>query len=422
MADSTYHAANVVAVSDDGVPLKTKLARATRRNKLRAFALVAPLLLFLCLSFLWPIVSMLVRSVHAPDFGTVFHRTAEIIQTWDGEGLPSEEVYKALVEDISQGRDERTIGRAATRFNFAVPGTRSVFTRTARNIRKIEGPPYKEQLIELNDAWGDRENMLAVQRLVEPLTGRFYLNAVDYQIGENNEIERQPEERQIYVNLFVRTLVMSAVITALCILLGYPVSYLLATLPLRYSNLLMILVLLPFWTSLLVRTTSWIALLQKEGVLNDLVVGVGLISDENRLQMMFNATGTVIAMTHILLPFMILPLFSVMKTIPPSYMRAARSLGANQFTAFTRVYMPQTLPGIGAGSILVFILSIGFYITPALVGGQSGQMISNLIAYHMQRSLNWGLAAALATMLLVGVLALYWLYNRIVGVDNVKLG
>ncbi|MBZ0218380.1 MAG: ABC transporter permease, partial [Fimbriimonadaceae bacterium] len=233
---------------------------------------------------------------------------------------------------------------------------------------------------------------------------------------------RQPEERQIYLRLFGRTLLLSAVVTILCILLGYPVAYLLATLPLRYSNLLMILVLLPFWTSLLVRTTSWIALLQREGVINDLVVGIGLIGDESRLQMMFNATGTTIAMTHILLPFMILPLYSVMKTIPPSYLRAARSMGANQALAFVRVYMPLTMPGVGAGSILVFILAIGYYITPALVGGQSGTLISNIIAYHMQKSLNWGLAAALSTMLLVGVLALYWLYNRIVGVDNMKLG
>jgi putative spermidine/putrescine transport system permease protein len=127
-------------------------------------------------------------------------------------------------------------------------------------------------------------------------------------------------------------------------------------------------------------------------------------------------------MTHILLPFMVLPLYSVMKTIPPTYVRAARSLGANQWTAFWRVYAPMTLPGVGAGAVLVFIISIGYYITPALVGGQTGQMISNLIAFHMQNSLNWGLAAALGSILLAGVLVLYWLYGRIVGVDNVKLG
>ena len=184
----------------------------------------------------------------------------------------------------------------------------------------------------------------------------------------------------------------------------------------------MILVLLPFWTSLLVRTSAWIVLLQQQGVINDMLVWLGLVANEARLQMIFNQTGTMIAMTHILLPFMILPLYSVMKTIPPYYVRAAKSLGATNWTAFWRVYFPQSTPGIGAGAILVFILSIGYYITPELVGGTSGVFISNRIAFHITNSLNWGLAAALATLLLALVMILYWLYDRLVGIDNVKLG
>ena len=205
-------------------------------------------------------------------------------------------------------------------------------------------------------------------------------------------------------------------------ILGYPVAHLLATLPLRYSNLLMILVLLPFWTSLLVRTTSWIALLQSQGVINDLLVLLGMVGEEGRVQMMYNQLGTIVAMTHILLPFMILPLYSVMKTIPRDYVRAARSLGATSLTAFLKVYFPQSVPGIGAGFLLVFILAIGYYITPALVGGSSGQLISNQIAFHMQISLNWSLAAALGAILLFGVVLLYWLYDRLIGIDNMKLG
>ena len=215
---------------------------------------------------------------------------------------------------------------------------------------------------------------------------------------------------------------ISLLVTIFCLILAYPVAYLLATLPLRSSNILMIFVLLPFWKSLLVRTTSWIVLLQSQGVINDLLVWTDLISDKNRIQMIYNQTGTLIAMTQILLPFMILPLYSVMKTIPPSYMQAAQSLGANPAWAFIKIYMPQTSPGIGAGSLLVFILAIGYYITPALVGGQNGQLISNFIAYHMKSSLNWGLAGALGTVLLVLVLLLYWLYNKLVGIDNMKLG
>ncbi|MBL4892609.1 MAG: ABC transporter permease, partial [Rhizobiaceae bacterium] len=215
---------------------------------------------------------------------------------------------------------------------------------------------------------------------------------------------------------------LSAIITFLCLLIAFPVSYLLSILPLRTSNLLMILVLLPFWTSLLVRTTAWIAILQTQGILNNILVSIGLVSDDGRIQMIYNQTGTIIAMVHILLPFMILPLFSVMKTIPPSYMRAARSMGATPFTAYRRVYFPLTLPGIAAGTLLVFILAIGYYITPALVGGEDGLLISNLIAYHIKSSLNWSLGAALGTILLVTVLVLYWLYNKLVGIDKLSFG
>jgi putative spermidine/putrescine transport system permease protein len=206
-------------------------------------------------------------------------------------------------------------------------------------------------------------------------------------------------------------------------LLAYPVSYMLATLPLRYSNILMILVLLPFWTSLLVRTSAWIVLLQQEGVINDLLVAAGVIGDDGRLRMIYNQTGTIIAMTHILLPFMILPLYSVMKTINPSYLRAARSLGANQLVAWFRVYFPLTLPGLAAGVMLVFILAIGYYITPALVGGETGIFISNMIASNMQgTSAQLRLAAALATILLVLVMIFYWLFNKMVGVERLKFG
>ena len=215
---------------------------------------------------------------------------------------------------------------------------------------------------------------------------------------------------------------MSLIIMGTCILLGYPVAWLLANLPARQANLLMILVLLPFWTSLLVRTSAWKVMLQQQGVINDLLVQLGLVADSARLVMINNETGTIVAMTHILLPFMILPMYSVMQTISPTYLRAAKSLGATNWTAFWRVYFPQTVPGIGAGSILVFILAIGYYITPEIVGGTKGVFISNRIAYSILKSLNWGLGAALASILLVAVLVLYWTYDKIVGIDNVKLG
>ena len=262
----------------------------------------------------------------------------------------------------------------------------------------------------------------AIRTAGDRLTARHYLNAVDLQRLPDGSIARQPPERRIYVPLLWRTLVISLGITGLCLLLGYPVAYLIAHAPSRRAGLLLGLVLLPFWTSLLVRTTSWIVLLQTQGVVNDLLVAVGLVADDGRIALIYNMTGTVVAMTHILLPFMVLPIYSIMRAIPPQQMNAAASLGASFPRAFLRVYWPQTLSGVGAGSLLVFILAIGYYITPALVGGQSGQLISNFIAYHMQTSLNWGLAGALGGILLACVAVLYLVYDRVVGLERMRLG
>ncbi|MEL0616116.1 ABC transporter permease [Cobetia marina] len=405
----------------DGVPLKQSLNRAIRRSRLKALLLVAPLLIFIGLAFVMPIFDMLSRSVDNPEVSTYLPRTSEALVDWDGEGLPDEATYAALADDLAAGLKARNLGRVASRLNYEMSGMRSLFMKSARKAARMEAP-YKAALIEADEDWQDPDIWRLIKRESTPYTASYYLAAVDRQFSPTGEIVEKPEYLQIHVSLFIRTFWMSAAITGLCLLLAYPVAWLLATLPAGRGNLLMILVLLPFWTSLLVRTTTWIAILQQQGVLNDMLVGVGILAEEARIQLIYNKTGTIIAMTHILLPFMILPLYSVMKTIPPSYMHAARSLGAGPITAFRRVYFPQTLPGIGAGSILVFILSIGYYITPALVGGQSGRFITNFIAYHMQTSLNWGLAAAIGSILLVVVILFYLVYNRLIGVDKVKLG
>ena len=408
----------------DGLPLKVSLQKALARSRLRAALLVLPLLGFLLVAFLLPIGDMLFRSVDNRIVGSILPRTALAIQGWDADGteLPGEAVFEALVRDMQAAAKERTLGRAARRLNYEKPGMSSLFRKSGRRAKRITGPSWRDQLIGIDKRWADINVWRLIHRESGALTGSYFLSAVDLSLNDRGELVRQPEPRRIYLTLFGRTVWMSGLITVLCLLLAYPVAYLLATLPLRVSNLLMILVLLPFWTSLLVRTTSWIALLQTEGVLNDLLVFAGLISEDGRLQMIHNKFGTFVAMVHILLPFMILPLYSVMKTIPPSLMRAARSLGAPPFTAFVRVYMPNTVSGVGAGCIMVFILSIGYYITPALVGGRTGTFISNFIAIHVSETLNWGLAAALGVLLLGLVLALYLLYDRIVGIDNMKLG
>ena len=405
----------------DGTPLKKKLAQALFRSRVRAVGLVLPLFAFVMASFVIPILALMWQGVYNDTFASYTPNLTQQLAKWDGVSSPSEEMFAALVTDLKTAREDKTIGRIATRVNQELPGTRSLFTSSARKVKKA-APPYAESMMKIDKDWGNLEVWQAMKLTSQSLTPGFYATALDSKYTVDQGFVSQVENRQIYVKLFWRTLLISGTVMLLCLLLGYPVAYLLATLPLRYSNLLMIMVLLPFWTSLLVRTTAWIAILQSQGVVNDLLVWIGITGDESRFSLIYNMTGTIVAMTHILLPFMILPLYSVMKTIPPSYMRAARSLGATPTRAFLKVYMPQTIPGVGAGGLLVFILAIGYYITPALVGGQDGQLISNMIAYHMQKSLNWSLAAALGGILLAGVLLLYWAYDRIIGIDNMKLG
>ena len=414
-----------VLTTADGVPLKKSLRRALRRKKITALLLVAPLFLFILLTFLIPISDMLLRSVDNKLVSDLLPRTVPLLAGWSetGEDLPGEVVFKAMVADIQEGAETKTILRLGRRLNFERAGMSSLFRKTARKVRRLKEPDsYKAVLLKIDKRWKDMNTWRLIKREGGIFTQSHFFSAIDRQINDDGSIGLKPEYKRIYIKLFGRTIILSLTITFMTILLGYPISYLLATLPTRTSNLLIILVLLPFWTSLLVRTTAWIALLQKEGVLNDLLVAVGMIANDQRIIMIHNKIGTVVAMTHILLPFMVLPLYSVMKTIPPSYMRAARSLGAKPFTAFRRIYVPNSIPGIGAGAILVFILAIGYYITPELVGGTSGTFISNMIAYHIQGSLNWGLGAALGTMLLLLVLALYILYDKVVGIDNMKLG
>jgi putative spermidine/putrescine transport system permease protein len=408
-------------LTTDGIPLKVSLKKAELRNKIRALLLVSPLLIFILLTFLVPIGDMLARSVDDRYINTVFPNTFEEYKKWDKQDLPPEEVYKVMFFEIMEGKGY-SIGKASTRMNYSKSGWKSLLKQSKRKFKKIKEGPYKEKMIATNKKWADPNYWKALGEMVDPLTMGYYLNAVDLRYDLNKEIIQQPKNRRIYNHIWYKTFKVSFLVTIFCLMLGYPIAYLLATLPLKYSNLLMICVLLPFWTSLLVRTVSWMIILQQKGVFNNLMVMAHLISDDNRWQLMYNQTGTIIVMTQILLPFMVLPLYSVMKTISPNYMRAALNLGASPLHAFYKVYMPNSVPGISAGGLLVFVIAIGYFITPELVGGKDGQMIGNWIGYHLKTTLNWGLCAALGAILLAVMTVLYWAYNKIVGIENIRLG
>jgi putative spermidine/putrescine transport system permease protein len=222
-----------------------------------------------------------------------------------------------------------------------------------------------------------------------------------------------------YVRVFLITLRISAIVTLFTLLLGYPVAYVLSAIRPSRANILMIFVLVPFWTSILVRSYAWMVLLGREGTVNELMIRIGL--RDTPMQLLNTRLAVYVGMVHILLPFMILPLYSVMRGIDRNYLRAAENLGAKPFQTFRHIFLPLTLPGIAAGALVVFILSLGFYITPALIGGPRDVMISMLIAQQVN-TLNWGFGSALALVLLVMAVAIYLLFNKILGVNRLYGG
>lgn len=403
--------------------LKAKLRRANRMRKVWALALILPMFLFLMVSFVIPIISLLTLSVEDREVSSALPRTAEAFQDWDGEGFPPPEAMKIFAEELVVAEANKSLGGVTRRLNYAISGYKSMLKKTGRNAGELALVPLDQvhdAFIEADKNWADPAYWLAIKNSSAPATDFYMLWALDRERAPDGSIVGRPAGTSIYIDVLIRTVEISVFVTLICFALGLPVAYLLATLPTSKSNLLLILVLLPFWTSLLVRTTAWIVLLQNQGVINDTGIWLGLWNEP--LELIRNRFGVYVAMVHILLPFMILPIFSVMKGINPWHMRAAESLGAPRWKAFLRVYLPQCLPGIGAGTLLCFILSLGYYITPALVGGPRDQMISYWIVENMSTVMNWGLAAALSVILLLLTLVFFFIYNRFIGFDKLRMG
>ena len=412
---------DLLATADAGL-LKKTLRKADRRRKLAAFSLTAPLLAFVVAFFLIPLAKMLWLSVSNPTIDDYMPQTVAAIRDWTPKAQIPARAYQGVVQDLQHAFKDHTFGRVANRLNQESPGAFDLITKTTMRVRSYSGSDWKNELLNIDPRWGKPEIWQLLKHESAPITMDYYVAALDMQYNVNGRVVKQPRYARVFVPLFLRTFWMSAVITILTVLLGYPLAYWMNSLPTRKANIAMIAVLLPFWTSLLVRTTAWIVLLQSHGVINDFLIWVGVVNPAHRLHLIYNQLGTTIAMTQVLLPFMVLPLYSVMKGIQGTYFRAALSLGATPSQAFWKVYFPLSLPGVGAGAPLVFILAIGYYITPDLVGGQSGQFISSMIAYNVQQSLNWGLAAALGTILTIAAVTLYFIYSTFFGGSRVKWG
>lgn len=416
--DADHHPAG----APEARQLKARLRKAERMGQIRAYLLIAPLLAFLLFSFLLPIGNLLLKSIYDPLVSEQLPLTAQALRNWDPTRaeLPGEAAYAALAEDLRTGKAAGTATKVAMRLNFESSGMRSLIVKTLRQVDSADVVDnWQQRLVGIDARWGEKQTWSAIKRTSSPWTMDFYLKAFDLERDADGEIVQQPAEQRVYVDVFVRTVWVGLLVSGLCLLFAYPVAYFLANIPAKYSNVLMIMVLLPFWTSFLVRSISWMVVLQSNGILNSLLASLGF---GNGVTLIYNRWGVLISMTHILLPYAILSLYSVMKSVPPLYMRAARSLGAGPMRAFWRVYFPHTLPGVAAALLLTFILAVGYYITPAMLGGPDDQLVSYYIANHVNTTLNWGLACALATGLLVGVMCVYALFSRLTGGSGVKLG
>ena len=398
--------------------LADRVRRAARPRERMMLGLATPTLLFIFFLFVVPILLFLFRSIDNAEIRNNLPNTIRALNRSTATQIPDEAVFAALIADMRNLHGSSEIAVLARRLNYEISGFRSVIIHTGR-LAPEASAPYKQWLIEREPHWNDPAYWGVLRNGSGRFTDFFLLSALDLHRSPSGSIERANPDNAVFLELFLRTFVISFTIMVCCAVIGFPVAAVMAAAKPATANLMLIFVLLPFWSSLLVRATAWILLLQDQGLVNQALIALGAI--EHPLKLIFNRVGLTISMTHVLLPYMILPIYSVLRGIPRDRMRAAASLGATPIQAFLRVYLPEALPGLIAGSILVFVISIGYYVAPALVGGASDQMIGYFIAYFTSSTANWGMASALGSLLLVIVALLYFIISKAVGFERLRV-
>jgi putative spermidine/putrescine transport system permease protein len=396
-----------------------RIRASEHRETLRPLALAAPLLLLLFFSFGAPIVALLSRAVYEPTIANALPHTIAALRQDSSAGVPDEPVFLAFAADLREAQAAGAVYEFAKVLNTRLSGARSQVLRAARYV--VQDPAAsKEGMIKAAPLLGEQQAWKAIRDGTHRFTTFFLLSAFDLRWTDQGTIGAVPADQAVYIRVFGRTFLIATIVTLATLALAFPLSYLMTNIRPTLAGIVLVLVLLPFWTSILVRTAAWTVILQKYGLLNDLLLWLGITSE--RLELMYSRTGLIIAMTHIQLPFTLLPIYSVMRSVQPSQLRAAQSLGGRPFTVFWRVYLPQVMPGVLAGCLLTFILCLGYYITPVLIGGASDQLISNFIANYVNVELNWEMAAALSFVLLASTLGLYVTMTRYLGLDLFKMG
>lgn len=325
-------------------------------------------------------------------------RTRAALMAWDGEGLPPEAAFAAIVQELATALEERRIGEVTQRLNFERTGLRALLLRTARAAPRLAAP-YAASLPALDAQWADPATWKLIRRAAGPTTTLYLLRALDLTRTPDGVVQAVEPEQAVFRTLFLRTLGVSVIVTAACLLLGWPVAAAIASLRPPWSSAALLMVLVPFWSSVLVRSTAWFAILQREGPVNQALVALGLV--DAPVQLIGTRTAVLLATIHVLLPVAILPMVGVMTRLDRRHIQAAASLGAGPWLRFRRIWLPLSLPGVLAGGAMTFLLAVGFYVTPALVGGERDQLVAWFIAQFLNRDVNWGMSAALSVYLLL---------------------
>ncbi len=368
------------------------------RHHVLATALVAPLAALILLAFVAPLGLLLWRAVDNAELAEALPDTAAALSAWDGEGLPPAAMQATFRRELAAAAGGDAFGRLTRRANFELSGMRLLLLRAARAGATTD------------PAWATPEPWLVLRQMAAPVTPSYLLHAIDLARAPDGRLVASDEP--VFVPILLRTIGIAASVAGLSVLLGWPVAFFISRLPPARARRWLALAMIPFWTSVLVRTAAWLVLLAREGPVNALLVALGILHAP--VQLVFTRIALLLAMVHMMLPFAILAIHAALARSDPWLARAAASLGAAPLRRLWAVHLPASFPGIAAGFVTIFVVSAGFYVTPALIGGPSDQMVASFISFFVNQTVNFGMAAALAVLLLVLVFAALALLRRIV--------
>lgn len=391
--------------------MTTAIVRAAQSG--RGVALTFPLVIFLAAFFLWPLFNIFSTAVSNPAVHDVFPTLAHEAQGWSNDEPPTPAMQRALITDVRAANDPQAFGNAVRVLNAENSGFRSLFRKTREAVMAGDVIP---DLVEVDPRWADAVYWRVLVSNLSRYTDRFLLAAIDLHRDEAGHIVTDQSASWLHVNVLLRTLGISAIVVLGCAVIGLPYAVVMVTVGPLVRKLLLIMVLLPLWTSSLVRVTAWFIILQNNGLINDLLMTIGITSAP--VQLLFTRLGVLVAMIHVMLPFMVLPIFGVLMGVPRNLLPAAMSLGASYPRAVWHVLVRQSLRGVATGALFVFMTSLGFYILPALLGGATDQLVSSLIASYALANANWAMASALGLLLLVSTMAIHIVYRRVSGAEE----